>query len=130
MGEHKDCKIVFDQMDKQVARLKGNQGKILKIANKTIDLRSHYQQYSHTAIDFENSGTSNFLQLADTVAYNVYRQFVDSGDKWREGEEENFATYKYFKQIVKNFCCHPKTGKMCGCGLVKLPELKKTLSQR
>lgn len=33
-------------------------------------------------VSFDNSANSNFLQLADIVAYNVWRQFVEYGDEW------------------------------------------------
>jgi hypothetical protein len=76
------CSIVFDQMDAQIKSITHQQGKIIRIANREVDLRSFRQKYSHTEVRFERSSNSNFLQLADTAAYNVLRQFIEHGDAW------------------------------------------------
>ena len=65
----KNCTIVFDQMDRQIESTTSEQGKILRIFGRTINIDQ--QKYHHAEVRFEKSSHSNFLQLADTVAYNV-----------------------------------------------------------
>lgn len=119
----KDCDIVFDQMDPQVRSTQHNQGKMLKVASKEIDLGSYRDgAYSHTSVSFEQSSSSNFLQLADTVAYNVFRQFVDHGDQWEDQEAESLDLYDFFGKIADNFFCHPESNLVKGYGVVKIPD--------
>lgn len=122
---NKGCCIVFDQMDHQVRTKKRDQGQILHIADKTIDLGSFHQKYSHTSVGFEESKNSNFLQLADTAAYNVLRQFVDNGDKWDESGKGNLPMYPYFERISDNLYYNPSTKQVPGYGIIKLPEVGK-----
>lgn len=76
----RQCQIMFDQMESGIRSTRGDQGRILQIANKSINLDSFQGgAYSHIDVKFGQSDLSNFLQLADTVAYNIRRQFVDFG---------------------------------------------------
>lgn len=120
---NRQCTIVFDQMDAQIKSKTRDQGQILKISDKTIDLDSFRDKYSHTSVSFEKSHHSNFLQLADTAAYNVLRQFIEFGDSW-EGLEDSLKMYPYFDRISKNLYCHPTTQQVKGYGLIKLPDPK------
>lgn len=117
---HRCCVIVFDQMDDQIKSVAHNQGQILKISSKEIDLGSFHKKYSHTKPRFEKSKNSNFLQLADTVAYNVYRQFVDFGDIWENKKAKEFKIYSYLEKLTKNF--FNKNGVIAGFGIVKIPD--------
>lgn len=76
-------------------------------------------------VSFDNSANSNFLQLADIVAYNVWRQFVEYGDEWDnhspEGEHRELPMYPYFERISNCFY-HDRNNKVSGCGIVKLPD--------
>ncbi len=78
--------IIFDQMDTEIFSEKNRHGEILKIADKKFKFKNRPR--------FEKSHNSNFLQLADTVAYNIWRQFVDYGQA-KNG-------YKYFEKIIPN----------------------------
>lgn len=117
---HRDCIIVFDQMDSQIKSITHNQGQILKISNKEIDLGSFQSKYSHFPPRFEKSKNSNFLQLADTVAYNIFRQFVDYGDFWEDNNKGTLKTYSFFERIADNF--YNKNGRIAGFGIVKVPD--------
>ena len=120
----KDCSIVFDQMDNEIKSVNHQQGKIIKISNKEIDLGSFHTKYSHTTPIFEKSKDSNFLQLADTVAYNVLRQFIDYGDNWDAGAAQRFKKmYPFFARTIDNF--YRKNGKVAGFGIVKTPDMMK-----
>lgn len=114
------CTIVFDQMDREIKSIKHRHGEILKISNKEIDLGSYQNKYSHQPPRFERSKNSNFLQLVDTVAYNVYRQFVDYGDFWENKKAGTLKTYSFFERIADNF--YNKNGRVAGFGIVKVPD--------
>lgn len=125
---HNDCNIIFDQMDSQIKSTKRDQGKILHISNTQINLDDgkFANKYHHTSARFEQSATSNFLQLADMVAYNVWRQFVDYGDEWDKhspnfDEHRKLPSYSYFDKISSKFYHNPK-GRVNGFGIVKLPD--------
>ena len=106
---HKECSIIFDQMDSQIKSHKHDQGKVFEIASTKINLEDgkYKNKYSHTLVSFDNSANSNFLQLADIVAYNVWRQFVEYGDEWDnhspEGEHRELPVYPYFERISNCF---------------------------
>jgi hypothetical protein len=123
LGPDRTSRIIFDQMEDGLKSEKGEQGEILKVANHEIELKHFFERYSHANIGFEKSSTSNFLQIADTVAYNILRQFVDNGDKWNKSEWR-VGRYSYFDLVYPNFYC--KRGSSCpeGSGLTKLPDEK------
>jgi len=116
----RQCRIVFDQMDREIKSVKHRHGEILKISNKEIDLGSFQKRYSHLPPRFEISKNSNFLQLADTIAYNVYRQFVDFGDVWEDKNAGKLKTYPFFERIADNF--YNNNGRIAGFGIVKIPD--------
>lgn len=122
LHNHKKCTIVFDQMDNEIKSTSHIQGQILKVSSKQIDLGSFHKKYSHSIPRFEKSKNSNFLQLADTVAYNVYREFVYEGDLLND-EDGWFSKYKYLERIKPNF--YSRNGKICGYGIVKVPRATK-----
>jgi len=119
----RDCTVVFDQMDREIKSEKHRHGEILKISDKEVDLGSFQEKYSHHRPRFEKSKNSNFLQLADTVAYNVYRQFVDYGDYWEDKNASALKTYPFFERVADNF--YNKDGRIAGIGIVKIPDQSK-----
>jgi hypothetical protein len=122
LNTNRQCSIVFDQMDAQIKSIKHQQGRILRIANKEVDLHSFKQKYSHTEVRFEKSSNSNFLQLADTAAYNVLRQFIDNGDEWEEPSSQDLKTYPYFDRVSDNFYCNVQDQQVAGYGIIKIPN--------
>ncbi len=119
----RQCTIVFDQMDREIKSVKHHHGEILKISNKEIDLGSFQKKYSHFPPRFEASKNSNLLQLADTVAYNIYRQFVDYGGIWEDKNSRTLRLYPFLKRISDNFYHHK--GRVAGFGIVKIPDPNK-----
>lgn len=115
------CVVIFDQMDHQVKTDKRDQGQILQISNRTINLGSFREKYTHIHVGFEESKNSNFLQLADTAAYNVLRQFVDYGDQWEDASGK-LPMYTYFDRISDNLYCDPASGRVKGYGIIKVPD--------
>ena len=118
----KEAIIVFDQMDVEIRSEKNEQGDILKISDKSVTIRSYFNTYTHVRPRFEKSCNSIFLQMADTVAYNVYRQFVSFGDEWDEAKPD-LPLYEYFERIVGNF--YVRNEQIAGYGIVKVPNPKK-----
>lgn len=123
----KECKIIFDQMDSQIKSFRRDQGRVISIADTKISLDDgkYKNKYHHASVGFDSSQNSNFLQMVDMVAYNVWRQFVDYGDEWDihspDGEHRKLPEYEYFTRIVKNFC-HDNNNRLSGYGIVKLPD--------
>jgi Protein of unknown function (DUF3800) len=76
-------------------------------------------------IRFVDSARSHLIQVADVIAYNVYRQFVDYGECWERGDatesgELKLQTYEWFDRIGEKFH-HGPDGRVQGFGLVKFP---------
>jgi len=118
LNPRRQCTIVIDQMDKEIKSHTNRQGEILKISNKEVSLHSYQEKYSMLDVRFESSANSNFLQLADTVAYNVYRQFIDYGKLATKPTLKN--TYPFLFRTLPNF--HNLHNKISGYGIVKVPK--------
>jgi hypothetical protein len=121
LGPNRTSLILFDQMENSLRSEQREQGEILKVASHEIDLGAFFEKYSYASIGFEKSANSNFLQIADTVAYNVLRQFIDYGDQW-DGSTRIDSMYPYFECIYGNFYCHRGRNNPKGVGISKLPD--------
>lgn len=69
-------------------------------------------------LSFKDSKHDERLQLADLVAYAVYRQFLDYGSGW-EDPSKPLDLYAYLGRVIKKFCNH--NGIVPGYGIVKFP---------
>jgi len=116
-----EYEIVFDQMESEIKSKKHDQGMILKVANQEINASPFYAKYSHSGLRFEKSCNSNFLQIADTAAYNVYRQFVDFGHQWENPSGTEMEDYEYFRRMASAIHCDGY-GVIAGFGIVKYPN--------
>ena len=124
--------VVFDQMESSLKINKGNHGKILNVLKENDGMEkifvTKYDKISD--IKFAESCNENFLQIADICAYNIYRQFVHFGREWDGGNKNEkgqsvMKKYKYFDKIRCNFIHMPQDKKVCGVGLICLPDLNK-----
>jgi hypothetical protein len=70
-------------------------------------------------LSFSDSRADERLQLADLIAYGVYRQFVEYGSSW-EIDGNSLPTYPYFKKIAHKFRTDGN-GRIQGYGIVKFP---------
>ena len=120
--------IVFDQMEDSLRKERGKHGAMLKIFQSNDGMKSAYvPEYTNiTDIYFDESHTENFLQIADTCAYNVHRQFLEYGRQWTGQEKspagEHLQTYPYFSRIRHNFAGHEITDVVRGVGIVCIPD--------
>jgi hypothetical protein len=83
---------------------------------------------------FLNSAHSDQIQVADVVAYNVYRQFVEHGDDWElldsTGSPQpvtsatTLPTYPYFMRLAGKFRTGPNK-RVQGYGIAKLPMIRR-----
>ncbi len=73
-------------------------------------------------ISFADSAADERLQLADLVAYAVYRQWVDNPSAW-EDQAPVLPTYKYLGRLGPKF--RNINGRIAGVGLVKFPMIKR-----
>jgi hypothetical protein len=81
----------------------------------------------NTDIKFVNSACSHQVQVADLVAYNVYRQFSPYSLGACLGEHANIAeapAYPWLKKLLPKFRADLK-GKVQGYGLIAFPLEKK-----
>ena len=126
----RECTVIFDQMEDEIRSRRRDQGKVFRIADTKIDLGDgkFANKYHHVSLSFEKSEKSNFLQLADMVAYNVWRQFVDFGDEWdkhcysQPEKHRKLKTYGYFERISNQFLHSNDDGRVNGYGIIKLPD--------
>ncbi len=79
-------------------------------------------------VHFIETDQSNFLQIADLAAYNVYRHFSDNWKDWDRlaafPEEHAFSTmgmYPYFARLLPKFHRNAE-GLIRGCGIKKQPN--------
>jgi hypothetical protein len=81
----------------------------------------------NTDIKFVNSAHSHQVQVADLVAYNVYRQFSPYSLGACLGEDANIAeaqVYPWLKKLLPKFRSDLR-GKVQGYGLIAFPLEKK-----
>ncbi len=76
-------------------------------------------------IRFVDSANSNLIQVADVMAYNVFRQFVEYGEEWEKGVKgpdgkAHLPTYEWFEKLGVKFYQGPG-GRVQGYGVVKFP---------
>lgn len=111
---------------------KGNEHKANLIKHHAR-LRKHGSRMGRTTIKidvlgdlrFQSSARSELIQVADLVAYNVYRQFIDYGEDW-EREAPALPTYSYFERLGPKFRKGPRN-RVQGYGIVKMPLRKRVL---
>ena len=112
------CDVVFDQMEEGVKSMRGDQGLISDLF--AIAKKSSGRGASYLSVAFDKSVRSNGLQLADTVAYNVLRQFIQYGDQWDNQSFEMSEKYSYIARLLP--CFHSDKGNIRGFGVVKIPN--------
>lgn len=124
------CQVIVDDMTGK--NPKGNEHK-RNLQRHHATLRKNGSRLRGTTmtmdvladLKFFSSANTELLQLADLVAYNVYRQFVDHGEDWESGSG-TLPMYSQFNRIVGKFRSSA-SGRVQGYGIVKFPMLKRVL---
>lgn len=118
-------KIVFDQMDKSLRKTSGDNGKILEIFNwKNKKVVWYCENYKNILdIEFQKSDNENLLQIADLIAYNIRRQFMQFWKIMIEWWSNYCEDYLYFAKISENF--YKKYWKVMSYGLALYPNWNK-----
>ncbi len=75
-------------------------------------------------LSFKDSKDDERLQLADLVAYAIYRQFLDYGADW-EDPTKAVEAYEYLYKIIEKFWNY--NGIVSGYGIVKFPMNRRVL---
>jgi hypothetical protein len=70
---------------------------------------------------FGHSHKFELLQVADIVAYNVYRQFRDHGDEWDRADGHDVPLYHPLRMLLPRFATGDG-GRLEGWGIVKWPS--------
>jgi hypothetical protein len=124
LGDGRCFSVVVDDMSG--ATPKGNQYR--------DNLRRHHGQLKKTGstlwkglsferlrgLRFVDSRQSELLQVADIVAYNVYRQFREYGEEWETLGLPKLPAYDWFLRILSKFRKGPD-GRIQGFGVGKIP---------
>lgn len=121
--------VVFDQMESKVNPKIGNHKNMLAIytSNAGVDHIYVDEYKSISKVVFDSSATEPFLQVADVVAYNVFRQFCEFGRDWTD-EDGNVTCYKYFGRLLCNTYCSPypyHNSLIRGYGITLVPDFAK-----
>ncbi len=72
-------------------------------------------------VHFLPTDQSNFLQVADLVAYNVYRQFSEHWEEWEEEPLSRVTKYGFFERLLPKFY-NSEAGAVKGYGIKKFPK--------
>jgi hypothetical protein len=75
-------------------------------------------------VRFRLSEQSDGVQLADLVAYCVFRQFKDYPDAWESTASTTLTTYPYLRKLARKFRAGAD-GRIQGYGIVKVPMLNR-----
>lgn len=122
------CQVFIDDMTGK--NPKGNEHKANLIRHHA-SLRKHGSKMMRPpmSIDvlgdlkFQSSARSELIQVADLVAYNVFRQFVDHGEDW-ERVSQHLPAYEHFERLGSKFRRGPNN-RVQGYGVVKIPMRKR-----
>ena len=72
---------------------------------------------------FKNSALSHHIQVADIIAYNVYRQFVEYGEAWEDSINKELPTYAWLEKLSHKF--RNNDGRIQGFGIIKMPIINR-----
>lgn len=131
LGPAQEFSVIIDDMSGATPR--GNQYKY-NLGKQHLRLRKYGSSLLkgfrfdrlHSSLRFVNSEHSHLVQLADVVAYNVFRQFVEHGVEWEQLGLLKLPTYDHFAKIARKFRTDGN-GRIQGFGVVKFPLQQRVL---
>jgi hypothetical protein len=71
-------------------------------------------------ITFSDSKATTFIQIADLIAYNTFRQFRAHGKEWEDSSVAKFPMYEHFHFVAHLFDLGPHR-RLDGYGIAKWP---------
>lgn len=104
--------------------LLNNQHKLLKKQGSNLQRGMAFDRIG--GVKFGDSKLDERLQLADLVAYAVYRQFVDHGTDWENPGKQTLPVYEYLGRIASKFR-QDNSGRIQGYGIIKFPTMSKRM---
>lgn len=124
LGGKGTCQVFIDDMTGK--NPKGNEHKA-NLVKHHARLRQHGSRLVRPTmkidvlgdLKFQSSARSELIQVADLVAYNVYRQFVMHGEDW-ERVTDVLPAYSYFDRLGPKFRRGPNN-RVQGYGIAKVP---------
>ena len=118
--------IIHDLIDEKPGLPRSHQKEIVDLHERLLhEGRTTYKNISNLieGVHFIPDDQSNFLQLADLMAYNVFRQFTEHSKEWDEGVSLTRMTkYPQFERILPKF--FRSGARVRGYGIKKFPEKK------
>ena len=124
--------IIHDLIQEAPGASKSYQREIIRHHEKMLhEGRTSVASLDHIieGVHFVETDQSNFLQIADLVAYNVFRQCTDHWEEWDRwalrSEKQAFASmpmYPYFARLLPKFDTG-MSGLIRGCGIKKEPNV-------
>lgn len=122
-----DGSVIFDDPS---GKSPGGHNWRLLLQRQHATLKKHGCPYTGTKfvdvgpIALVDSATSVFVQLADLVSYNTFRQFRDHGPAWEDNSLKSLPLYEHFATIAPQFDKGPN-GEFAGYGVTKWPVARK-----
>jgi hypothetical protein len=95
-------------------------------------LKKHGCPYTSTQfpnvgpVTFTDSKASAFIQVADLVAYNTFRQFRTYGKEWEDSNVTRITMYEHFRSVVRLFDLGPRR-RLDGFGIAKWPVQRRVV---
>jgi hypothetical protein len=121
--------IIFDEMDPKLMITKGYGSRMIRIFQDNTGVENIFVKDYTNITDCvpRSSAAENFLQVADTCAYAVNKQFMLYGRDWlgtHRNEEGNpiLTVDRVFGKFRFNFDTHPRTKAVVGCGISLFPQ--------
>jgi hypothetical protein len=71
-------------------------------------------------ITFADSKATEFIQIADLIAYNTFRQFRTHGHEWEDPKVTRLSMYEHFESVIGLFDLGPRR-RIDGYGIAKWP---------
>jgi hypothetical protein len=115
--------VIIDDMDG--ATPKGNQYKVnLKKQHQLLRkngsrLKRGLDFRPLQSLKFIDSTKSHHIQVADIVAYNVFRQFIEYGEEWESNANIELPIYHWLAKLKDKF--RNSNGRIQGYGIIKMP---------
>jgi hypothetical protein len=115
--------VIHDLINESPTLPHGHQKEIVDLHERLVHRgRTFYKSIPNLieGVHFLPDDQSSFLQLADLLVYNVFRQFTDYGVEWDAGISPSMMSkYPQFERTLPKF--FRRQGRLRGFGIKKFP---------